>query len=169
MTAPSARESYIPFGDAGSLTTLAKMRRIVNDSIKMPIVVEAAHSVISGVAPRDYKGIAVAVRDWLTVNFRFVADPLGVELLRTPEYMIRQWDTNGIVTGDCDDAAILGASLAKAVGVQPLFVAIGFRRNGPFAHVYTTLTKDGKWYVSLDVTRPIGIHPQVFRRIEKVV
>lgn len=160
----------IGWGDNGSAATLRKMRSIVNVSIATPIVVEQAHSIIRGLRARDQYNISLAIRFWLAQNFRFVSDPIGVELVRTPEYMLNQFHTSGYVSGDCDDAAVLGAALAKSVGVQSIFVAIGFQAFGPLSHVFTILKPlNFNKRISLDVTKPAGVTAQVRRRTESVV
>lgn len=162
----SVHRQQIGWGDSGSLATLHKMRSVANDAIQMPIVVETAHTIIRGQRARDFQNMALAVRYFLAQNFRFVPDPIGVELVRTPEYMIRQYHTFGYISGDCDDVAVLGAALGKAVGVPAKFVAIGFRTFGSLVHVFTLLLPSGSPIVSLDVTKPAGIVVEVRRRVE---
>lgn len=171
MQTASVRESSISGGDFGSLTTLERMRSLSNMAIKMPIVVETAHSIVAGIPPRDYYGMAVAIRNWLASVFHFIPDPVGVELLRAPDYQLRQYQTQMRITGDCDDAAVLGAALGKAVGIPAQFVAIGFKPSGPLSHVYAQLTPLAKvpTVVSLDVTKPYGIHVRVFRTVKRTV
>lgn len=161
----TVRVGNLPYGDIGSMTTLAHMRTLVNAAIMQPIVVEFAHHVVRFCAPRDYAGMARAIREWMAGAFRFVPDPIGVELTRTPDYMLRQYHTQGYVSGDCDDAATLGCAIAKAVGIPCKFVAIGFRTAGNFAHVYGVLyPRYCNMCVSLDVTKPAGVRAQVRRR-----
>lgn len=166
----------IGFGDYGSQQTLQKMRSLVNASLSVPVVVETANSIAATVPPRDYLALAHAIRAWLQRNFHFVRDPVGVELLRDPVYQIRQWTTNGYISGDCDDAAVLGAALGKANGIGARFVAVGFAPGGPLLHVYTILTgrRDGGIGslgpgVDLDVTRPSVTNARVARSVSVTV
>lgn len=166
----------IGFGDYGAAQTLTRMAELVNRSLRVPLVVETANGIAATVPPRDYVAIAQAIRAWLQRHFRFVRDPLGVELLRDPEYQLRQWMTQGFITGDCDDAALLGAALGKAVGIGARFVAVGFQDNGPLLHVFTVLTgyRDGGIGslgagVDLDVTRPLRTAAVIRRRVERRV
>lgn len=164
-------------GDYGAQQTLDRMASLVNRSLTIPLVVETANGIAALVPPRDYVAIAKAIRSWLQRHFRFVRDPLGVELLRDPQYQLRQWMTQGFITGDCDDAAVLGAALGKSVGIGARFVAIGFRDGGPLVHVYAVLTgkADGGIGslgrgVDLDVTRPATVGARrVRRRVERRV
>jgi hypothetical protein len=171
MTA-SVHVRDLPYGDMGSMTTLQHMRSIVASSLHNPRVVETAHWIVRYCKPRDYVAQAIAIRDWLATAFRFIADPVGVELTRTPDYMLRQYSTQMYVTGDCDDAATLGCALAKAIGIPCKFVMIGFRSNGNYAHVYGVLCPSNgtvRRSVSIDVTRPAGSVAQIRRRKAVVV
>lgn len=163
-------------GDAGAASTLDRMRGLVNASLSVPLVVETATGIVSSIPSRDYFGMAQAVRAWLARNFKFVPDPVGLELLRDPEYQLREWMTRGQIIGDCDDAAILGAALGKAVGINAKFVAVGFRDPGPLVHVYAVLTGPvGRAIgsagagVDLDVTRPLGARAKIVRAIQRQV
>lgn len=59
----------------------------------------------------------------------------------------------GHASGDCDDAAILGAALALEMGLRARFIVLGFQPWGPYAHVYAEVSEGGPW-VDLDVTAP---------------
>lgn len=166
----------IAFGDYGSGQTLQKMRSLVNGSLSVPLVVETANSIAATVPARDYLAIAQAIRSWMQRNFRFVRDPVGVELVRDPVYQLTQWQNNGYISGDCDDAAVLGAALGKANGIGARFIAVGFAPGGPLLHVFTILTgrRDGGMGslgpgVDLDVTRPSVTNARIARQMSVTV
>lgn len=165
-----ARET-IGGGDYGAQQTLQKMRQLVNASLMVPRVVEHATAAVAVVPSRDYRAMANEIRAWLSRNFKFVPDPVGVELLRDPEYQLTTFDNTGRILGDCDDAAILGAALAKAVGIRASFVAVGFTPGGPLRHVFAILTGPAaggiRWGtpISLDVTRPPGANAPIQRQM----
>jgi hypothetical protein len=123
------------------------------------------------VGAREYLVMAQTIRAWLSGNFRFVPDPVGVELLRAPAVQLHTWEQRGLITGDCDDAAILGAALGKAVGIRAAFVAVGFSMSGPLSHVYTVLTGPPKRPISvdLDVTKPVRTTAVVRRHVSVTV
>lgn len=80
--------------------------------------------------------------------------------------MIEQLARDGVVSGDCDDATILGAAIAASVGFIPSAMVTGFRRPGAsFQHVYAVLPLEpyAAGYIDLDVTRPNGPVPAVTR------
>lgn len=95
----------------------------------------------------------------------FVPDPLGVELLATPHYLLTRVRDRQFVSGDCDDAAILGAALGKAVGLPAKFRVLAFGSPQlPFQHVYTLLLVRGRW-ANLDTTRSSRFAPPVPARV----
>lgn len=91
-------------------------------------------------------------------RFRFVPDPKGVELLKSPAVMLNEWRQSGVASGDCDDAAILSGSLALAMGLRVRWVVLGFTPTGPFRHVFAE-ARDGSRWVDFDVTRPAQYPP----------
>ncbi len=149
----TVREVFISGGDFGARQTLAKMRSLVNRALVDPLTVNTAKQVIAYCPPGDAECAALAVGRWLGDHFQFVRDPVGVELLHEPRYMLQVIATHAFFSGDCDDAAILGAALAKAVGLRARFRAIGFRRGGLLSHVIADVRTPRGW-VQLDVTRP---------------
>lgn len=91
-------------------------------------------------------------------RFRFVPDPPRVELLKSPHVMLDEWRTTGRATGDCDDAAILSASLAMAMGLPVRWVLLRFTPAGPYRHVYAEACDRGRW-IDFDVTKPAQFAP----------
>lgn len=143
------------------------MRGLVNVSLTDPLVVNTAKEVVAYCPPGDRECQAMAIGRWLGERFRFVRDPLGVELLHEPRYMLQVVGQRAVFSGDCDDAAILGAALAKAVGLRSRFRAIGFQPGGPLVHVIADVRTPRGW-VQLDVTRPAQFAngaPRIARRL----
>jgi transglutaminase-like putative cysteine protease len=86
--------------------------------------------------------------------WRFVRDPSGIELITAPKRLLDEFRATGYISGDCDDAAILGSALAKAIGLPARFVVFGFlTTTAPFSHVYNEVWT-GKFWMEYDVTRP---------------
>jgi transglutaminase-like putative cysteine protease len=151
-------------GDLGALQTISRMRQLVNSSLTDPAVIQTARSVVALCPPRDINCRAQSIREWLSDHFQFENDPRGVELITTPRYLLDRIAARYYAQGDCDDAAILGAALGKAVGLRARFVILGFHRPAaPYSHVFTILRGAGVWH-SLDVTKPArGPFPPVSR------
>lgn len=148
-------QRFVFGGDLGALQTLRRMKQIANASLGDPLVIETARSIVenAGVLGRDQWGKYLALRQWIEEHVQFLPDPVGLELLSTPRYMLQRIRQAQFVSGDCDDAAILGAALGKAVGLRAKYRALSFvNQRRPFQHVYTLLLVNGKW-ANLDATR----------------
>lgn len=102
--------------------------------------------VIPGVQNRDYAGQASALLTWVQRNIRYVNEP--GEIIQTP------FVTMDVGYGDCDDLAVLLASMAESIKLEWRFVLGGRKRNGAparwiegtpkpwgveFAHIYVML------------------------------
>lgn len=148
----------IPAGDRGVRRTVKYMRRLVLHSLSEPLPVETAALIITPYCTTCPAEVALAIREFLATYFRFVPDPVGHELLRAPTYLLEQINKVGHASGDCDDVAILGASLGMAVGLPARFVILGFDPNAPFSHVYTELYTSQGWQ-ELDTTAPEQFPP----------
>lgn len=153
----SVWRTTIDNGETGTRTTLSRMVYLVREGITKPKVVELAHSIVMSVPERDYLSMALRIRDWMRGCYHFIPDPVGVEMLRTPEYMVTMLERTGAITGDCDDASIMAAALGASVGIAGEFRAVSYRSDCRIAHVYTVLSPRGQRVsVRVDVTRPPG-------------
>lgn len=147
--------TQIPRGDAGTTATLHKMRRLVNDSLPLPLVRGTAVNIIRQAVPRDRRGQIALIRAFLIERVQFVRDPVGVELLHSPEWLLRDIAARYYTNADCDDVAILGAALGKAVGLKARFIAVAFHDPvAPYSHVWAELFDGDRWG-ELDVTRTV--------------
>lgn len=145
-------------GDAGTRQTIAAMCDMVQRSVATPLVRSAVTSIVGDVGGRDDIGQILAVRDWMCGRVRFLRDPANNELLHTPEWMLRRVMRDGVVHVDCDDAAILGAALCGAIGMNVAFVTAAFyASDAPFSHVWASAkSPDGRGdWIELDTTRPM--------------
>ena len=154
-------ETYIiPRGDVGTQRTLNVMRRIVNESLIDPYVVESAKNIVTFCGGKDEFCLADTINRWIKDHSHFIRDPLGVELIHTPKYILKKIAQNFYFDFDCDDMAVLSASLGKAVGLPAKFVALGFLdKKQPLTHVYTILKVKEKWYpIDLKAQYPMLKH-----------
>lgn len=145
----------IPSGDAGTYRTLAIMRRVAKAGAINPIVRQTAVDITYGLGANP-TAQARTIRTWLEQNTAFQRDPYGVEAIHTPEAMIRQVLTRGRTSVDCDDVAVLAASLGLTLGLKARFVTVGFNSpNAPYAHVWAELADPRRnVWVECDITRP---------------
>lgn len=134
---------------------VAKMAAIVRASASNPIVRETAVSIVRHLPARAYIEDARAIRQWMQAYTVFLRDPVGVEVSYTPEAMIRGVREHGVIRIDCDDAAVLAASLGRSIGLREKFVLVAFMRpDAPFAHVWAELAPPGtEQWQEMDTTR----------------
>ncbi len=152
----SVQLGEIDGGIPGTEQTLRKMAKLAREALRDPRVLETAARIARAAQVRDQVGQATALRAWVAQHTRYLNDPPGLELLRTPSFLLDRIGRDGLVEGDCDDMALLTAALGLAAGIAPRFVAVGFAGpGGPLTHVYTELLTPAGWQ-EMDVTRPEG-------------
>ena len=164
------RVVQLPSGDAGTMATVELMAELVRVGLTGVAVHEVAREL------SWHGGDEVGrLRVWLESNVRFTDDAwisrasglVGVaEFLTEPGLMIRQMHQRGFAVGDCDDVAILGAAIGRAMGYQARFRVLAFGQGwgDPFLHVYTEL-RDRRIWRDLDTTAPSqDLPPSVTRQ-----
>lgn len=151
---------YIPPTTAGvrqSLATMAVLAR--RDSVDVDVVT-LAHSLLSAAGGPRY--VVQKIRAWLSAQWREVPDPEGVELLRTPASEVRQYLLGSGMSGDCDDIAMVAATLGIALGIRVRYVAVSFGPSLVPSHVYAELQSPapGVGWFDVDILRPEGPPPE---------
>lgn len=113
-----------------------------------------ALSLIEPLPPQDFAGEILMLSGFVRDDIRYVGDVYGVETLHTPEAILE------IGQGDCDDKALLLASLLMSIGRKCQFCVL--ERDGAFCHVWTMVYFGGRW-IDLETTIPIacGQHAQL--------
>lgn len=142
----------IPKGEAGTRATLRQMRKIARQGVQDRQLVNLASRITEG-RQGSAASTALALRGWLNSRVSFQRDPYGIETVREVSEMLADLAERGAVYGDCDDVAVLGAALGVASGLAARYVAVAFRADGPFRHVWTDVGDGLRWW-QLDVTRP---------------
>lgn len=149
-------ERTIADGDVGTVETLREMSRLARMDRAHPLVRDVAASCSQLANLQHPVTLCEAIRQWCAGAVTFRHDPPNMELLHSPEAMIRLWKQKGTIIGDCDDAAILAAGIALAAGCRARFVAVAFLdKQAPYRHVWAEIappTGTGEW-VECDVTR----------------
>jgi transglutaminase-like putative cysteine protease len=155
-SSPSARRatlSGIPNGQAGAVATMSAMRQLVCNAIRDPAqqIRETALGILRGV--NTFSAQAQAIQAWVQNNIEYRRDPVDVELVQTPQVTLQ------LKAGDCDDQAVLTASLLQATGHPVQFIAVGLN-GGPLSHVLAQ-TLIGTSWVSVETieSRPMGWMP----------
>jgi len=141
----------IPPGDDGIAATLSLMARIARAYSKLPQFYILAREIANsaGVEGKDYAGEAEALHEFVREHVVYRRDIEGVESVQTPDRTLE------LASGDCDDQAVLVATLARALGFPARFVAAGFN-GSDLEHVWAELKIGESWY-ALDTTEPNGM------------
>jgi hypothetical protein len=142
------------------------MRAVIDEGVDDPAIIHAARRLAVGAGVRREFAQALAIRGFLARVWRFVDDPMDRELLQDAPSLLAEYMATGTASGDCDEAAIFGATLGKAIGLDATLTVLAFPVPGEapspqdqFCHVYATLLTPAGQAVDLDVTRPRGPVP----------
>lgn len=130
-------------------TTLALMVKLAKAGRKSWPVRQCAESLVRGLQQKDWKNEIAAVHQFVRDNIRYTMDIRGTETVATPEQTMERR------LGDCDDKALLAASLLESIGHPTRFVAIG-KRPGVFDHVLVE-TRVGDRWIPVETTEPVPV------------
>lgn len=138
---PEISTKKLPDGIQGNKETIKVMTKVARERAGHPVVQTFARNILLSyhVPSQDYVDEALAIGDYVLKHVRYVRDPDGIEQLQDPVTMIDQI-TRGISQGDCDDMALLIATLLIAIGHQPYFRAVRYKdSSGPYNHIYVVV------------------------------
>jgi hypothetical protein len=137
-----------PLGNGSIVTsnTLGKMKEIILASVRNYYVRLWAERIV-GFAQDDYEKSEV-IFNFIVNNCRYLNDPVGIELLKTPIISLQLIEIGGSPAIDCDDAAILIGSLVMSIGIPYALRAVSF--NDDFSHVYGLVQTKEKGWVPVD-------------------
>jgi len=113
---------------------------------KSPTIMTVAGKMIRNIRANNfveeqYSRVASFVLDRVT----YVADPRGAEYVRSPVKLIREYCERGFAQGDCDDMALLTASLMTALGFKVRIVAVKINNSDYYNHVLNQVMVRGQW------------------------
>lgn len=156
----------LPKGDAGIEATIESMRAIVIHATGSPIMQSIAARLSARADRKDRLGQVRQVRDWARRVLLFKPDGFGQETLRIPEQLIADIAEAGKTSADCDDSAMLIASLLSILGLRTAFVIISTRPGGPFVHVFAAIVTPQDGLVAIDAQEgfAVGTHPPYAER-----
>lgn len=158
MQTRPCRITTLPDGEGSVRETLKMMRLLARNARRSLFIRDLATSIISNVKEKNWGKEVDALLAFVQTEIRYTRDPVDMELLQTPEELLRSQQ------GDCDDKATLLAALLESVGHPTRFKAVGFSPN-TLSHVYVE-TKIGNRWVPMDPTmpKPLGWQPPNIRR-----
>lgn len=151
------RETHIADGDRGARQMVRVMAAEARAALRNPLTIRTVETILPMEASAADK--IYFLREWIDARFIFLADPHGVELLRTPDFLLNTIREMGHARGDCDDAATLAAALGLAAGLPARLYLISFGAHLPFSHVFTALYSECMGWVEMDITKPAQVPP----------
>jgi len=122
------------------------MQTLVADALLCPTIRALSVQILRvyGLPTCCSFGNAEAIYEWIQSHVGYLPDPIGLELVQSPEITIQQQ------AGDCDDLSVLFAALAMSVGLPVRLVVVGPSPEA-LEHVYPEVYVDGEW-VGADLT-----------------
>ena len=139
------------------------MRAAIDSDRTSPLVRNAAVQAIAGAPERNFTSEITGILDYIRDRVRYTRDPLDVEYVQGPDFLLRQIRAGGTVAGDCDDSAVLFASLAEAVGYETRFQVLG-EAGENFSHVIVEVRDNAGRWIPVDPSqrgRGVGWRPSV--------
>ena len=96
-----------------------------------PLVVEVSRRIVAGVKAESQFLRAVsevyAVQEWVRSHVKYVEDPRGSEMTRSPLRILQAVERDGGTSGDCDDMAALVAAILESLGFEAMITIASFR------------------------------------------
>jgi transglutaminase-like putative cysteine protease len=139
----------LPDGADGVRATLYLMRALVKKYKMNPDIRHVAASLVAGELQKDWVAEIKALHAFVRDEIRYVRDIEGVETVQTPDKTLE------FGYGDCDDKALLLATLLQSIGHKPVrFVAVGTGAPGHFSHVFVDTLVGTRW-IPLETTEPV--------------
>lgn len=129
-------------GINGNIDTIEAMKKLAREFSRHDLVKRLATNIIhyNNIPSHHYLDEARAIGEFVKKHIRYVKDPVGTESLQAPDMMIRMMKDVGYSMGDCDDMALLTASLLMSVGIKSKFRAVRYKDEVQgFNHIYVVV------------------------------
>lgn len=133
------------------------LAQFVTSYARNACVISFAQCIVSKITtPNDTGAQFLAVTDWMIKYTVYQADPVGIEYVRSPVQMMKDFQATGAARGDCDDLVLLVCSLFRSLGFQTKVAALKINGSSIYNHVAAEvkLGNDWKW---LDFCKPSGV------------
>jgi transglutaminase-like putative cysteine protease len=138
----------LPEDAEGVRQTLYLMRALALRYMTNLEIRHQAASLVGGLQQKDFSGEVKSLHAFVRDHIRYLRDIDGVETVQTPD------KTLSLGYGDCDDKALLLATMLKSIGHPARFIAIGTGAPGKFSHVFVD-TLVGRQWIPLETTEPV--------------
>jgi len=124
------------------------MRDFVNEYKVNPFIRETALGLTRALPQKDFAGEVRVLFSYVQDHIRYVRDINGVETVQSPVKTLEYG------AGDCDDKALLLATMLESLGHETRFYAVGFRPKS-ISHVLLQCKIFDEW-VALETTEPVA-------------
>lgn len=135
----------------GPQTTIDKMRELCLGARgeRSILLYQLTEHVVRGLQDKDYLSEILAIRNFVAEKVRYKNDPVAMETVSDPQRLAEQILQYGRATADCDDVALLVATMARQIGREAEFVTVGFGAPNNFSHVFSRVKepKSKRWIV----------------------
>jgi hypothetical protein len=135
-----------PDGERGNLATVEFMKKIARERAGHPSVRQMGINILNEARTKSHNHAdeAKAVGRWVQQNILYMKDPDGIETLTDPVLLIEK-AVKGEARGDCDDMALLIATLLISIGIRPYFKIVRWKKtSGNYNHIYVRV-KEGNY------------------------
>lgn len=139
---PDQQMRQVGNGINGNIDTIEAMKKLAREFSRHDLVKRLATNIIhyNNIPSHHYLDEARAIGEFVKKHIRYVKDPVGTESLQAPDMMIRMMKDVGYSMGDCDDMALLTASLLMSVGIKSKFRAVRYKDEVQgFNHIYVVV------------------------------
>jgi len=138
-------------GAPGVLQTVGYMRELVKMGRVNVSVRQAAELITLNFPQKDRLGEINGLFCYVRDRIRYVGDILDEETLKPAEFTLLT------KCGDCDDKAVLLASLLESIGIPTRFVVTGYSTPDEFEHVYLMAMMHYGTFIEMDPTEPNAV------------
>lgn len=150
------RRKHIGVGERGTFQVLADARREINgpEGSSNYVVRQTAVDATMACAHDDAEALCGALKGYLS-TIPFIPDDLGNQMLYSPALSILLHEKHRQRIA-CFSIAVLGAAMARSIGLRPAFMILAFHGGPPiFSHIYAIACDGeipGSPYYDLDAT-----------------
>ncbi len=139
-------------GEDAVRETVLLMDRVIREGARDLYVRMWAERIITDIPHDDFLRVK-EIFDFLGEHTRYTWDMQGTELIKTPQYTLKEIESGQTPLLDCDCMTVLVLALLRAVGYQTAIRAISLHEDGVYRHVYGMVNVNNQWF-ALDLTRP---------------
>lgn len=134
----------LPGGEPDQVGILRFLERVKTLRQREPFVREIAVSLLCGIRDNDQTAQAHVLLNFVQSRMQYVRDPVGSEYVKDPVEILAAIQQGQRVPGDCDDHALLLATLLGAVGIETKLAGVKLH-GGDWNHVIVRARLGAQW------------------------